>query len=120
MAPLEARDWLTAIDGIGKKTASVLLLFCFDQPLMPVDRHVERVSHRIGLIPAKATADQAHDYFLAMLRPEQAYEAHVNLIHHGRAICHARTARLRGLSRPRPLSLRGPEGALTPLLSCRA
>ena len=90
MAPLEARDWLTAIGGIGKKTASVLLLFCFDLPLMPVDRHVERVSHRIGLIPAKATADQAHDYFLAMLRPEQAYEAHVNLIHHGRAICHAR------------------------------
>jgi len=98
MAPLEARDWLTAIDGIGKKTASVLLLFCFDQPLMPVDRHVERVSHRIGLIPAKATADQAHDYYLAMLPADEAdwehantaYEAHVNLIHHGRAICHAR------------------------------
>ena len=43
MAPLEARDWLTRIDGIGKKTASVLLLFCFGMPLMPVDRHVERV-----------------------------------------------------------------------------
>ena len=98
MAPLEAREWLTAIDGIGKKTASVLLLFCFDQPLMPVDRHVERVSHRIGLIPAKATADQAHDYYLAMLPGDEAgeghtntaYEAHVNLIHHGRALCHAR------------------------------
>jgi endonuclease-3 len=90
LAPLEARDWLTAIAGIGKKTASVLLLFCFDQPLMPVDRHVERVAHRIGLIPIKSTADQAHDYFLAMLRPDQAYEAHVNLIHHGRALCHAR------------------------------
>ena len=90
MPALEARDWLTAIDGIGKKTASVLLLFSFGQPLMPVDRHVDRVSHRIGLIPAKATADQAHDYYLAMLRPEQAYEAHVNLIHHGRAMCHPR------------------------------
>ena len=87
---LEARDWLTRIDGIGKKTASVLLLFCFGQPLMPVDRHVDRVSKRIGLIPAKATADQAHDLYLAMLEPDQMYEAHVNLIHHGRAICHAR------------------------------
>ena len=57
MSALDARDWLTRIDGIGKKTASVLLLFCFGLPLMPVDRHVERVSQRVGLIPAKATAD---------------------------------------------------------------
>jgi endonuclease-3 len=90
MPVLEARDWLTGIDGIGKKTASILLLFCFGAPLMPVDRHVERVSKRIGLIPAKATADQAHDYFLAMLEPDQVYEAHVNLIRHGRVICQAR------------------------------
>jgi endonuclease-3 len=90
MTALDARDWLTRIDGIGKKTASVLLLFCFGLPLMPVDRHVERVSKRIGLIPAKATADAAHDLFLAMLEPDQMYEAHVNLIHHGRVICHAR------------------------------
>jgi endonuclease-3 len=59
-------------------------------PLMPVDRHVERVSHRIGLIPPKATADAAHDIFLALLEPDQMYEAHVNLIRHGRVICHAR------------------------------
>ena len=90
MSAIEARDWLTQIDGIGKKTASVLLLFCFGLPLMPVDRHVERVSKRIGLLPAKATADQAHDIFLALLEPDQMYEAHVNLIHHGRVVCQAR------------------------------
>jgi endonuclease-3 len=90
MPALEARDWLTGIDGIGKKTASVLLLFCFGTPLMPVDRHVERVSHRIGLIPPKATADDAHDLYLALLEPDQMYETHVLLIRHGRATCHAR------------------------------
>jgi endonuclease-3 len=92
MAPLAARDWLSAIPGIGKKTASVLLLFCFNQPLMPVDRHVERVSKRIGLLPAKGPLDVAHDQFIAMLAgaPERSYETHVLLIHHGRAICHAR------------------------------
>jgi endonuclease-3 len=90
MEPLAARAWLTAIDGIGKKTASVLLMFSFGMPLMAVDRHVERVSRRVGLIPPKATADDAHDLYLAMLRPEEAYEAHVNLIQHGRVICHAR------------------------------
>ncbi len=87
---IEARDWLTRIDGIGKKTASIVLLFCFGMPLMPVDRHVERVVKRIGLIPPKATADDAHELFLAMLQPDAVYEAHVNLIQHGRKICHAR------------------------------
>jgi len=90
MEPLAARDWLTAIDGIGKKTASVILMFCFGMPLMPVDRHVERVSKRIGLVPAKATADECHDIYLELLRPDQVYEAHVNLITHGRRICEAR------------------------------
>jgi endonuclease III len=90
MSALEARAWLTAIDGIGPKTASVLLLFSFGTPLMPVDRHVERASKRIGLIPSKTTADEAHDLFLGLLEPDEMYEAHVNLIRHGREICHAR------------------------------
>jgi len=90
MPPLEARDWLTSIPGIGKKTASVLLMFSFDMPLMAVDRHVDRVAHRVGMLPKKASADDAHDYFLAMLQPGEMYEAHVNLIRHGRVICHAR------------------------------
>lgn len=87
---LEARDWLTRIGGIGKKTASVLLLFSFGTPLMPVDRHVERVSHRIGLIPPKADADKAHDLYLALLEPDEMYATHVLLIRHGRVRCHAR------------------------------
>jgi endonuclease-3 len=86
---LEARDWLTGITGIGKKTASVLLAFSFGMPVMAVDRHVDRVAHRVGLLPKKASADDAHDYFLAMLQPDQMYEAHVNLIRHGRLICQA-------------------------------
>jgi endonuclease-3 len=89
MSALDAREWLTGIDGIGKKTASVLLLFSFGLPLMPVDRHVERVAQRVGLIGPKVTADDAHDLFLGMLEPDQMYEAHVNLIQHGRKVCHA-------------------------------
>jgi endonuclease-3 len=89
MSPLDARAWLTSIDGIGKKTASILLLFCFGMPLMPIDRHVERVSRRIGLLPPKAPIDVAHDLFLGVFEPAEMYEAHVNLIQHGRKICHA-------------------------------
>ena len=87
LPPLEARAWLTSIDGIGKKTASILLLFSFGQPLFPIDRHVERVVRRVGLLPAKVTVDDAHDLFLGMLGPDEMYEAHVNLIQHGRKIC---------------------------------
>jgi endonuclease-3 len=90
MTALEARTWLTGIKGVGVKTASVVLLFSFGLPLMPVDRHVERVARRVGLLPAKANAEEAHDYFLAMLEPDEMHEAHVNLIRHGRLICHAR------------------------------
>ena len=89
MTALEARDWLTEIDGIGKKTASVLLLFSFGMPLMPIDRHVERVAHRVGLLPPKATVDEGHDLFLGVFQPDEMYEAHVNLIQHGRKVCHA-------------------------------
>jgi endonuclease-3 len=90
MPALEARDWLTGITGIGRKTASVVLLFSFGTPLMPVDRHVERVSKRIGLMPPKATPDEGHEQWLAMLEADQMYAAHVGIISHGRQTCHAR------------------------------
>jgi endonuclease III len=89
LAAGEAQAWLTAIAGIGPKTAAVVLLFSFGTPLMPVDRHVERVSKRVGLLPPKADANAAHELFLALLEPDQVYEAHVNLITHGRQTCHA-------------------------------
>jgi len=89
LAPLDALAWLMSIPGIGRKTASVVLLFSFGMPLMPVDRHVERVSKRIGLMPAKASALDAHELYLALLEPDQVHEAHVNLITHGRQTCHA-------------------------------
>src|SRR5687767_8822133 len=89
LTPQEALAWLTQIPGIGRKTASVVLMFAFGMPLMAVDRHVERVTKRIGLIPPKATAEQAHDYLQTLLPDERVHEAHVNFITHGRQTCHA-------------------------------
>jgi len=90
MAPLAARDWLTRIPGIGKKTASVVLLFSFGMPLMPVDTHVHRVTRRIGLVPLKVTPDEAHERLMADIPAQTIHEAHVNLITHGRRTCFAR------------------------------
>jgi endonuclease-3 len=89
LTAIEARDWLDQIDGIGKKTASVLLLFCFGAPLLPIDRHVERVMRRVGLLPSKASLEEGHDLVLGLFEPDEMYEAHVNLIQHGRKVCHA-------------------------------
>lgn len=89
LIPEAAFAWLTAIPGIGRKTASVVLLFAFGMPLMPVDRHIERVAKRIGLVAPRATPDQAHDILQNQLEPDRVHEAHVNLITHGRQTCHA-------------------------------
>ncbi len=53
-------EWLMSMPGVGIKTASLVLLFCFSKPVLPVDTHVYRVSQRVGLIGAKVSANAAH------------------------------------------------------------
>ncbi len=89
----EAKSWLMQIDGIGPKTAAIILLFAFGKPAFPVDTHVHRVTQRLGLIGAKTSAERAHDELEAIIPPEDYYPAHLNLIRHGREICHARRPR---------------------------
>ncbi len=85
----EARDWLIGLPGIGRKTASIVLLFCFGRPTMPVDTHIHRVALRMGLVPPKTDVVKAHDLLEEVLRPEEAYPFHVELIRHGRDTCRA-------------------------------
>ena len=95
-APLdEARDYLCALPGVGRKTAACVLLFSFGRPDMPVDTHVYRVGGRLGLWPAKAPLVKAHDELARLVGDdgEFAYEAHVLLIRHGRRTCVARAPR---------------------------
>lgn len=86
----DAMAWLTRIDGVGPKTASIVLLFSLGRPAFPVDTHVHRVTGRLGLIPPRMNANQAHDFLAALGEPETYYPLHINLIRHGREICRAR------------------------------
>lgn len=86
----EAIDYLTAFEGVGRKTAACTLMFALGRPVLPVDTHVHRVAERLGLIP-KVDTDTAHDLLQAMLPPERVYSFHINMIRHGREICHARS-----------------------------
>lgn len=88
--PAEARAWLTAIDGIGVKTASIVMLFALDLPALPVDTHVHRVAGRLGLVGPKTTAERAHDLLEAIVPAADYLPFHLALIHHGRTVCRAR------------------------------
>jgi endonuclease III len=85
----EARAWLTSLPGIGRKTASIILLFNFGRPAMPVDTHVHRVATRLGLIPPRTPLDRAHDLLEGALAPDEMYPFHVDAIRHGRDTCRA-------------------------------
>lgn len=85
-----ARDWLTSIKGVGPKTAAIVLLFAFDRPAFPVDTHVHRVSHRLGLIGPRVSRERAHGVLEALAPPKTFYTLHLNMITHGRRICQAR------------------------------
>jgi endonuclease III len=86
----EALDFLMALPGVGRKTAACVLIFALGRPEIPVDTHVHRVGGRLGLFRTRASFEEAHDEMLAITPPEDAYELHLNLIHHGRAICRPR------------------------------
>jgi len=86
----EARAWLTKFNGVGPKTAAIVLCFSLGRPAFPVDTHVYRVTGRIGLRPPKMTVEQAHPYLENLFPPETYYAAHLNIIRLGREICAAR------------------------------
>ena len=86
----EARSWLTKFNGVGPKTAAIVLCFSLGMPAFPVDTHVYRVTGRIGLRPEKMTVEQAHPHLESVFPPETYYAAHLNIIRLGREVCHAR------------------------------
>ncbi len=85
-----AFDYLLQFNGIGPKTANCVLLFAFGKELFPVDTHIHRIAIRLGIIPEKSSADQAHDLLKPIISPSDRYETHVLLIEHGRRTCRAR------------------------------
>jgi len=88
----DARDWLTRFNGVGPKTAAIVLCFSLDMPAFPVDTHVYRVTGRIGLRPEKMTVEQAHPHLESLFPPVTYYAGHLNIIRLGREICTARKA----------------------------
>ncbi len=85
-------DELTALPGVGRKTANVVLAVAFGADAIAVDTHVFRVANRLGLVRSKTPADTERR--LMKVVPKASWSrAHHWLIHHGRAVCLARSPR---------------------------
>ena len=92
--PVErARAWLSSINGVGPKTAAIVLLFSLGKPAFPVDTHIHRVTQRLGLIGPRVSREQAHEELAELVDPEDYYTFHLNVIRHGRQVCSSRAPR---------------------------
>ncbi|MEW6321443.1 MAG: endonuclease III [Acidobacteriota bacterium] len=85
------RDALTALPGVGRKTANVVLGHALGVPALPVDRHVLRVASRLGLATS-SKPDLVEQQLMPLFPPERWTRLSDLLILHGRRIC-----------RPKPL-----------------
>ncbi|MHA2602655.1 MAG: endonuclease III domain-containing protein [Candidatus Thorarchaeota archaeon SMTZ1-83] len=89
METQDAMNWLTTLYGVGPKTAAIVLLFCFEKPVLPVDTHVWRVSKRLGLVPSNASRESTQNLLEDNVPEYCVYSMNHNLIRHGRTLCRA-------------------------------
>jgi endonuclease-3 len=88
--PEEVRAYLSALPGIGPKTVACVMAFDLDMPAFPVDTHVARLSRRLGWAQENATPEKIQDFLEMTVPPEYCRGGHLDMIEHGRKICHAR------------------------------
>ncbi len=89
----EAREELMGLPGVGPKTADVVLMFEGGKRVIPVDRHIARITKRLELVPGNASYEQVRSVLEEAADPERYEDVHVLLIRFGRETCKA----------PRPL-----------------
>lgn len=84
-----AMSYLMSLKGVGPKTASCVLLFSFNKPVMPVDTHIFRVTKRLALIGESTNIVKAHDLLTKLVPKSLIYQFHLGIIKHGRTTCKA-------------------------------
>ena len=82
-------DALMSLPGVGRKTANVIASVVYDKPVIAVDTHVFRVSHRLGLSDGK-TPEAVEKDLEKQIPVEKRAVSHHWLILHGRYVCTAR------------------------------
>jgi endonuclease-3 len=85
----DSLDRLTALPGVGVKTAKVVLACAFGKPHIAVDTHVFRVAHRLGISDGR-TPDAVSKQLESIVPTHMAAKANSLLVLHGRYVCKAR------------------------------
>ncbi|XMB66122.1 endonuclease III [Mycoplasmatota bacterium zrk1] len=85
------RDELISLPGVGRKTANVILGVAFNEPAIPVDTHVERVSKRLGFAEENDSAYAVEKKLMNILPKDKWNEFHHQIIFFGRYHCTARS-----------------------------
>ena len=88
----EEMEDLLKLPGVGRKTANVVASIIYNKPVIAVDTHVFRVSHRLGFSKGKTPLEVEKDLNKLIPLEERAI-AHHWLILHGRYTCMARNPR---------------------------
>lgn len=83
---------LLALPGVGRKTASCVLVYGFRQGAIAVDTHVHRISNRLGVVATK-TAEQTEQVLWAILPPRYRLQINELLVKHGQTLCAPRKPR---------------------------
>jgi endonuclease-3 len=86
----EAREELLDLPGVGQKTADVLLMFDAGKEVIPVDRHIFRITKRLQLVPENAGYEEVRRTLEAAALADRHVDVHVLLIRFGREVCQAR------------------------------
>ena len=87
----QTMDDLQRLPGVGRKTANVIQAVAYGKGAMPVDTHVFRVSHRLGLVSEKANTPLKVEMELRKNIAEDVLaDAHHWLLLHGRYVCQSR------------------------------
>lgn len=81
---------LTSLPGVGPKSARCIMGYSLGRDVLAVDTHVARVMDRLGIVPVRKGKPRASEYDAAV-PPRIRVRFHVNLIHHGRAVCTSRS-----------------------------
>lgn len=106
--PGEAWEFLTSLQGVGPKTAAVVMVFDLGFPAFPVDTHVSRMCRRLGWAPENETPAEIQARMEPLIPDSRKGGAHLNLILHGRNICKSRS----------PLCARCPLRSICPSSNC--
>lgn len=78
---------LTSMNGVGRKTANLVLSTLYNEPYLAVDTHVERVSKRLGLVKKDSTVLEIEKQLYNIVPKNRINKTHHQLVLFGRYYC---------------------------------